>query len=249
MPDTDLLWESYLINKAYDLVLNGGIVQFRGKSLQCGGLSYYLDRVKKNIMHLKSQDRILDLGCGTGNFTLKLLELDKTIFAVDSNPYMLKELIDHSPINNCFISKQDANNINLPVMFDGIISNNVLYLSTIEPEKFFSNAHKYLVSGGLFVLSSFLKDPNLDILIEIGENELKNKYINVNGIDFSEYDILKPQIDTVINVNRRIFESGLIKNTYSLAEISKMAENYGFDIIDAYIDYAHQGFTLSSRRI
>ena len=249
MINTDLLWKAYTANRAYDLVLNGGDIEFNGELIHCGGLSYYNDRIKNHLSCLIKQHKILDLGCGTGNFAIQLLKLNKLVFAVDSNPYMLKDLLDHPISGNFFISRQDINNLDLPIIFDGIISNNVLYLASIDPDKFFINVHKYLVSSGLFVLSSFLKDPKLDILIEKGENELKTRHINIKGKKYTEYDILKQQIDTVINVNKMLFESKLIKNTYSLEEICRLVENYGFSILDSYTDYVGQGFTLLARCI
>jgi len=120
-------------------------------------VSYIRDkRLEKISKYIKKEDRVLEIGCGSGNL-LKLLN-SKNIYGLDISPKMIefcKKTIPHGT----FISG-DAEN--LPYennSFDKVIISEVLYYLP-DIEKALKEANRVLKKEGLLLITSLNKKYN-----------------------------------------------------------------------------------------
>ncbi len=91
-----------------------------GSYIQATVAEHYLPRLQ-----LKASDRVLDLGCGDGGFTKKILDRvpQGSVLGVDASENMLQlaqELVKKYP--NFSVKKGDAATVQLPQQFDYVVS-------------------------------------------------------------------------------------------------------------------------------
>jgi ubiquinone/menaquinone biosynthesis C-methylase UbiE len=106
---------------------------------------------------IKSNDQVLDIGCGTGLLSLKFLnKRDCTITAIDSSAQMLK--IFQEKIEKCNLNEkihcvqQSAEEMNFPSgQFDTIAATVALHHVKYK-EPVIRNIYDYLKDGGRFVI-------------------------------------------------------------------------------------------------
>lgn len=70
-------------------------------------------------------ERILDLGCGTGQLTAQIAHSGAQVTGLDNSPAMLEEARKHNP--NLTFVLADAAAFRLPAAFDAVFSNAVLH--------------------------------------------------------------------------------------------------------------------------
>lgn len=88
------------------------------------GLGEWLHR------QLGDNQQILDLGCGSGNFTIPMAKYSKEILALDFSPAMLKELsvqLSKEDIKNVRMVRSKWEDFNEPYEADYVLSVNSLY--------------------------------------------------------------------------------------------------------------------------
>lgn len=127
---------------------------------------------KKNLL-------ILELGCGTGNYTKKLVPLSKKIVAVDKSKYMI-EIAKRKKIKKTLFLTNEIKFLKFNQKFDLIISffHILSYQkNNLEVKKFFELS-KYLKRGGFFIFDfwneegvNFLKPRKTKLLVK------KNNYL------------------------------------------------------------------------
>ncbi len=91
-------------------------------------------------------ERILDLGCGDGALSIKLIELGCTVVCVDASPEMIKAAasqgLDARVVDGCSLQFDRE--------FDAVFSNAALHWMK-EPERVIEGAWRALRPGGRFV--------------------------------------------------------------------------------------------------
>ncbi|AJC72515.1 ubiquinone biosynthesis protein UbiE [Thermococcus guaymasensis DSM 11113] len=107
----------------------------------------YVDRVEKWLVFsmLKTKSgRALDLGCGTGNYTLELKKRGFDVIGLDASEEMLK--IARMKGLNCI--KGDAYNLPFPDESFDLVLSVTMFEFIHEPEKVIAEIHRVLKPGG-----------------------------------------------------------------------------------------------------
>ena len=173
------------------------------------------------LLSPKSNENILDLGCGTGHLTKLISKSGAKVIGIDSSEEMIKQARQMYP--ELKFQNKDAVNFSFKNKFDAIFSNAVLHWIP-QKEKVIDCVSKALKHGGRFVAEFG------------GKNNIQNvraaitRILIANG--FSQ------------NVNR-------IKWYFpSIAEYSSLLEKYDFDVKYAtHFDrntFLYQGVDITS---
>lgn len=101
--------------------------------------------------HLNSGDKVLDLGCGSGEpIASYLIEKGMNLTGVDYSQAMISIAKERFPNNKWYV--QDMQKLNLEEKFKGIIAWNSFFHLTQEDQKTtFSLLTSYLDEGGIFM--------------------------------------------------------------------------------------------------
>ncbi len=106
MPNKTQKWNSILYNNKHAFVY-----QFGEQLIQ--------------ILEPKENERILDLGCGSGQLTAKISELAKEVIGIDKSPEMIADA--QSKFSKIEFQVADAASFSFRVKFDAIFSNAALH--------------------------------------------------------------------------------------------------------------------------
>ena len=113
----------------------------------------YVDKVEKwlvfSMMKMKS-GKALDLGCGTGNYTLELKKRGFDVIGLDASEGMLK--IARSKGLNCI--KGDAYSLPFPDESFDLVLSVTMFEFIHEPEKVLVEIHRVLKPGGEVVIGT-----------------------------------------------------------------------------------------------
>ncbi|AFZ30198.1 Methyltransferase type 11 [Gloeocapsa sp. PCC 7428] len=123
-------------------------------------------------------DRILDLGCGTGDLTNKIASQGVEVVGIDSATTMIEQARNKYP--HLHFEVLDARNLQYKEEFDAVFSNAALHWIT-EPEKVIFGVHQALKSGGRFV-AEFGGKGNVKAIITALYQALENAGYPVNTI-------------------------------------------------------------------
>lgn len=100
-----------------------------------------------DLLHPQAGERILDLGCGDGVLTEKLIALGANVVGVDSSP----EMISAARARGIDASVMDARSLTFENEFDAVFSNAVLHWVKSDPDAPIAGAYRALKKGGRFV--------------------------------------------------------------------------------------------------
>ena len=92
-------------------------------------------------------ERILDLGCGSGTLTQKLVESGASVLGIDASAQMIRGA-KKAGLNAVLM---DAHKMTFTSEFDAVFSNAALHWMTNNPEAVVKNVYKALKPGGRFV--------------------------------------------------------------------------------------------------
>ena len=95
----------------------------------------------------RAGERILDLGCGDGALTVKLVEMGCEVVAVDASALQV-EAAKKIGLN---AHVMDGENLTLENEFDAVFSNAALHWMRDAPDKVIAGVHRALKAGGRFV--------------------------------------------------------------------------------------------------
>lgn len=123
----------------------------------------------------KPTDIILDVGCGDGSLSAKVLPLCRTLVGVDSSPQMIEAAIERG-INGYV---KDAQHLDFNEHFDSVLSNAALHWMK-SPEAVLSGIFKALKPGGVFV-AEFGGLGNADKIVVALEHALNKRDIAFNN--------------------------------------------------------------------
>lgn len=129
-----------------------------------------------NLLSPQVSDRILDLGCGTGQLTDKIATNGAEVLGIDHSPAMIEKARQNYP--HLRFDVADARNFQVEQPLDAIFSNAALHWVK-EADAVVSCIDKALKSGGKFV-AEFGGKGNVkaivqalqDVLMELGYNSL-----------------------------------------------------------------------------
>jgi SAM-dependent methyltransferase len=101
---------------------------------------------------LKPGAHVLDLCCGTGQFTAALVERGFRVIGIDGSESMIRHALENAP--GCEFVVADARDFDLPEPVDAAVSmfDSLNHVMSVEDlERVFVNVHGALAPGGWFV--------------------------------------------------------------------------------------------------
>ncbi|MGO9109869.1 MAG: class I SAM-dependent methyltransferase [Thermoguttaceae bacterium] len=232
-----LLWSEYAL--CYDHVLEN-----------CACYDELLARILGEAGALKpipDDARILDLGAGTGNVTVRLARCGRLVFAVDDNRVMLHILRgkcqtqgvplrrdDSAP--GVILIKQDANSLFgiSDDYFDYVIANNVLY-DLENPEVCLQEIHRVLCPGGELRLAGPAKGVNVGKVFRRIKKEL------INSGKFNE---LKPCFERAMKINYALEP---VLRRWSERDVGQLLADAGFEVVGQETYYDGNGRIFAAR--
>ena len=114
----------------------------------------YKKTVKRSVHFLSKEDRILEIGCGTGNATIPLAAYVKEITAIDTSREMLdkaKEKAEKKGKTNIQFLKTDLMDLEEKAgSYDAVAAYNVL-LYMKNQDEVLKKIHSLLKPGGIFI--------------------------------------------------------------------------------------------------
>jgi SAM-dependent methyltransferase len=100
-----------------------------------------------DLLRPQSGERILDLGCGDGVLTEKLIGLGAKVVGVDNSP----DMIEAARRRGVDARMMDARSLTFENEFDAVFSNAALHWVKDDPDAAIAGAFRALVDGGRFV--------------------------------------------------------------------------------------------------
>lgn len=162
-------------------------------------LGSFVDELEKQIMKEVAQpkqgEKVLDLGCGTGIYSLWLSEQGVNVTGIDISSEMLKKAKSKAEDKNQIIEfiKGDIHSLPFPVnTFDLIISNIVLEFVD-SPEKVISEGLRVLKPGGRMVIGMIGKRSEWAKMYEKrGKDKKESVFSHAHFFDVQEVNNLSP---------------------------------------------------------
>ena len=228
---TEKFWMEYF--KTYDILIKS---------------HPYKELIKITLkeLKLKPNERVLDAGCGTGNFSKEVAQFGAEVIGIDNIPTALsicrtKHLKIQTVCADLTSPLPFPNNY-----FDKIILNNTLYLIPKEKRNMvLKELYKVLKSGGKIAVTNPKKGAkNIKIIwSHLKENVKKEGFLKT----FIEL------FKNLKSILKMLYFNFFIKRAYSRnfftkEEQEKILEANGFTIVRSYFVYANQAiFTLAKK--
>lgn len=113
-------------------------------------------RVKMLTKHIKPEERVLELGCGTGYFTREIIKTGASVIAIDISPDLLAIAHKDNNYPNVSFCEENAYQMSFPnESFNCVIGSSVLHHLNIE--KAISEIYRVLKPGGFIAFT----EPNM----------------------------------------------------------------------------------------
>lgn len=129
------------------------------------------------LLEAKKGEKILDLGCGTGDLANQLFEMGVDTTGIDKSENMVNQANNKFPKISFFV--QDATELQFNSEFDAVFSNATLHWVK-PPKKALQSIYNSLKQGGRFV-AEFGGKGNVRIIID----EIINQLVEA-GVDYQE---------------------------------------------------------------
>ena len=170
---------------------------------------------------LKQCSRVIDLGCGTGNLTLKYLEEGKDVTGIDisaeSLGFLKKKVKNNDKLNLikgdiCHLDMIESNS------FDGASSMIVAHLVD-DFEGHIKEAYRILKPGGIFILTA--RDYN-------GKQE---RLVDVVKKSLIKYGVLEDKFESFTILSKKLLftANGRSKSLKPYVEVEEILKNIGFN--------------------
>lgn len=102
-----------------------------------------------DLLDPQPDERIIDLGCGTGTFSAAIAERGATVLGIDGSPEMIAQASATYP--DLKFAVGDAHNFTTSEPYDAVASNAALHWMTRDPDAVLKAVHAALRPGGRFV--------------------------------------------------------------------------------------------------
>ncbi|RLD36332.1 MAG: hypothetical protein DRI74_09255 [Bacteroidetes bacterium] len=156
-------------------------------------------KVLRERLRSRSRQKILDIGCGMGDFTKIIFNYNETnkITAVDISQNALINFIPTSK-SKVKLVRAALPNLDFPEnTFDGIVALEVVcYLSDIERELSFKNMHRILKPGGWILFSSVVEKKRTRYFTVEDAITLFQRYFDTEFIGF-HYSAIFSKIERI----------------------------------------------------
>jgi SAM-dependent methyltransferase len=195
----------------------------------------------ENIFGKSKPKKILEVGCGTGNYTKILLEREYEVTAVDISADML-EIASEKCVYKCKFIKGDIRTVSIDEKFDACIAMFAVmgYITeNSDISKALNNIHRHLKPNGIFIFDVWNGLAVLRLLPEQRIKEVENDEIkiirsavpNLRAFDhICEVNykllILNKEESTVNEINEKH-----IVRFYFPQEIKYYLEDAGFEVL------------------
>lgn len=199
---------------------------------------------------------ILEMACGTGNFTKYLCENGYNVTCFDLSEDMLSVAFDKlNQYKNVSILKQDMVTFQIDNVFDVIFSvcDSINYIiDEKDLLKIFLNVYNHLNDGGLFIfdISSYYKLKNI-----IGNNTFvydsdRIFYVWENSFD-EQNNVCEFLLTFFIKENKKYtrFDEYHLQKAYNVEEIESYLKKANFRVINVYDGYSFKLPRETSERI
>lgn len=195
----------------------------------------------------------LELGCGTGNMTLRLSNLGVKVVAVDLSEEMLNVAKNKVKNRGVIFINKDMVEIDFGKKFDFVFSFCDGFNYLIEDEELFNllkKVYNHLKDDGFFIfdISSEYKLKNLIGNNTFTCNEEDYSYIWDNYVDENIIDMYITIFVKEGKLYRRIDEHH-IQRAYSKEEMVNFLKNAGFKHVETYDNYSLNKDKETSERI
>ena len=132
-----------------------------------------------NLLEPKRNERILDLGCGSGQLTYEISKSSKEVIGIDKSPEMIQEA--KSKYKNIEFKVADASNFMFKEKFDGIFSNATLHWVT-DYNGAIESMYNSLRPNGKIVLEFGGKGNVQTIVNQLRKSLAKRGYLEQSGL-------------------------------------------------------------------
>lgn len=204
----------------------------------------WINFIAEYVSREKIGKRALEIGCGTGNMTLKLKETGFDVIALDSSEDMLSCAQDKlfKKRYKVMFLKGDAKDFKIDKRFDIAFSFCDVYNYITDEKdliKGFKNAYNHLLNNGVFIFDISTKYKLKNI---IGNNTFTMNSDDLCYIwdNYFEDDLVEMYITFFIKkgeLYKRVDENH-IQRAYSIDLIKKSLIDSGFKEIEVYSDYS-----------
>ena len=201
-----------------------------------------------STLSLKSNNSVLDLGCGNGRHSISLSNYFKLVHGIDISSENIS-LANENKKENLKFFISDMRNFDTNTKYEYIFNlfTSFGYFKKNEDNiKVLKSCHHHLNKNGLLFVD-FLNSEQIKRTIS-GLKETKN----INGIRFNIY---KEIVDDYVVKNIEIKDGEATYNfqekvqLFKIEDFKKMFEISGFEIISSYGDYQMNPYDLNSSRL
>jgi len=199
-------------------------------------------------LSLKSNESVLDLGCGTGRHSISLSNHFKLVHGIDISSYNIS-IANKNKKENLKFFISDMRNFETNIKYGYIFNlfTSFGYFKKNEDNlKVLKSCYHHLNKNGLLIID-FLNSEQIKSTIN-GLKEMKN----ISGISFN---IHKEIIDDYVIKKIEIKDGEASYNfqekvqLFKIEDFKKMFEFSGFKIISSYGDYQMNPYNLNSSRL
>lgn len=193
-------------------------------------------KLPKMIGNVKNKS-VLDLGSGTGRWSIELAKKGADIIAVDESKEMLKILENKRKLNNLDnikIIHKKISKINPKKNFDIILMSFVDdYIKNLG--KIFSIASTHLKNNGVFLISSTIYFPDIKVPMKKKILVRENKYETVFYVHpEQEMKNLAKKYNLKLIESKKIYVDNSVKHLYDLKPHKSFSEYKGKHLVTIY---------------
>ncbi len=196
---------------------------------------------------LSGRERLLDIGCGTGNKTVLLAAPGRSITAIDNDEAMVREGAEkHGAVGIQYrqLSMEDVGWAFRPEEFDSALclGNTVVHLpDTDAVSEFFTSVGQILADAGLFIVQIV----NYDRII--GQNIKELPLLETQNVTFERFyewrqDGMHFLTRLMVKASGKVFENDIVLLSLKSGDMISLLCNAGFGKVELFGNYAGDAY-------